>query len=474
MFSEIIIPAIQKLQLAIDDIQSEISSYQYADSIVSEYGTLDMDSLKKQLKLRKQQLKEIEKQLKNNQDFFKQAQAFVTGNLGNLLAQNSALYQLQDAVQMRINDTQERIDKLEWFVADVSKYFSDSLQVLQLAIKGATELNKVTVDSDGNYYTNDADMSWLTQMKNTQIDTQIHGNKPSTDQTLEDAVAHLGLTPDALAYWKKEMKSELKNIPKDQWQKIIKQASEGLQFDSEGNIIQIGPFQQGVIVLKNGVYDEKLTITANKELDAENWEAIKDNFGQLLAGGASIIAGGFLDLVGFATITGGSAFSLSGVGAPIGAPAVAAGISLEGIGTGFLIGGMAIAGNALSKSNVDPGSADYSFSSNSEYREQTVKDTNKKIDDLTKELNNSSKTPNSKIKQFDNSGGMDQINKDFDSLNLSNVKEIKTQYGAGRTGDLPDGSTVGTRPGSSGKSDNAPTLQITRPDGKQIKIRYPE
>ncbi len=41
----------------------------------------------------------------------------------------------------------------EFFVAQVSQYFSDSLVVLQaLAIQGATQLSEIIVDSDGNYY----------------------------------------------------------------------------------------------------------------------------------------------------------------------------------------------------------------------------------------------------------------------------------------------------------------------------------
>ena len=36
LFTEVIIPAIKKLQGAIDDIQGELRSYQYADSTVSE------------------------------------------------------------------------------------------------------------------------------------------------------------------------------------------------------------------------------------------------------------------------------------------------------------------------------------------------------------------------------------------------------------------------------------------------------
>ncbi|EGF07569.1 hypothetical protein HMPREF9394_1102 [Streptococcus sanguinis SK1057] len=52
LFSEIIIPAIKKLQEAVDDIQTELNSYRTADAQVAEYGNLDLDQLKKTKELR--------------------------------------------------------------------------------------------------------------------------------------------------------------------------------------------------------------------------------------------------------------------------------------------------------------------------------------------------------------------------------------------------------------------------------------
>ena len=68
--------------------------------------------------------------------------------------------------------------------------------------------------------------------------------------------------------------------------------------------------------------------------------------------------------------------------------------------------------------------------------------------------------------QWNKTGGIDDANDDFDSLNLQNVKEIP----GGRTGKLPDGRKINVRDHS---SDGRPTLEIQ--DGKnKIKIRYGE
>lgn len=66
-------------------------------------------------------------------------------------------------------------------------------------------------------------------------------------------------------------------------------------------------------------------------------------------------------------------------------------------------------------------------------------------------------------------GGVDAANADFDALAPTNVRDITTRYGPGRTGTLPDGRTVTVRPGS---SDGRPTLEIRRPNGRGDEIRY--
>ncbi|MEB3104081.1 RHS repeat-associated core domain-containing protein, partial [Ferviditalea candida] len=75
-----------------------------------------------------------------------------------------------------------------------------------------------------------------------------------------------------------------------------------------------------------------------------------------------------------------------------------------------------------------------------------------------------------KTTQYEKIGGnFEQANKEFDSLNPSNVKDIETKYGPGKTGTLPDGRTITVRPGS---SDGRPTLEIRNTNGRGIEIRY--
>ena len=171
LFSEIIIPSIKKLQSAIDDIQTELSSYKSADAVISGFGELDLDDLKTQKEIREKQLAEVKSQIRENEKLRSILGALGTGNLGNHISKNNALHELEYQLQMGIDELKDKIEKLEWFVLQVSQYFSGSPQVLFLAIQGATQLSKIIVDNNGNYYVDGVDMTWFDKMKEQKIES---------------------------------------------------------------------------------------------------------------------------------------------------------------------------------------------------------------------------------------------------------------------------------------------------------------
>ena len=90
------------------------------------------------------------------------------------------------------------------------------------------------------------------------------------------------------------------------------------------------------------------------------------------------------------------------------------------------------------------------------------------VDDLISDLHETT-SGKGVAKNFQSSGGFDQTLKDFDSLNLTNIKDIQTQYGPGKVGKLDNGAAVVARPGS--KTGGA-TLEIRISNNKVYKIRY--
>ena len=171
LFIEIIIPSIKKLQAAIDDIQLELTSYKNADAQVSGYGDLDMDQLKELKKLREEQLAIVEAQIQVRENWLNQIKDLFSLNWGKAFSEKTILYNTKFQIESGIQDLNDKIEKLEFFVSQVSQYFNDSLEVLGLAIKGATQLSKIIVDSDGNYYADGLDMSWVQKMKDVKVES---------------------------------------------------------------------------------------------------------------------------------------------------------------------------------------------------------------------------------------------------------------------------------------------------------------
>ncbi|WP_142358362.1 polymorphic toxin type 44 domain-containing protein [Streptococcus oralis] len=180
LFTEIIIPSIKKLQAAIDDIQLELTSYKNADAQVSGYGDLDLDQLKELKKLREEQLAIVEAQIQARENWLNQIKDLFSLNWGKAFSEKTILYNTKSQIESGIQDLEDKIEKLEFFVSQVSQYFSDSLEVLSLAIQGATQLSKIIVDSDGNYYADGVDMSWVQKMKDVKIESAKYDSSKKT------------------------------------------------------------------------------------------------------------------------------------------------------------------------------------------------------------------------------------------------------------------------------------------------------
>ena len=79
--------------------------------------------------------------------------------------------------------------------------------------------------------------------------------------------------------------------------------------------------------------------------------------------------------------------------------------------------------------------------------------------------------PKRRAEQYDKTGGYDQAEKDFNSLDLEegSVKDRTGERGKIKTGKLRDGRDVNVREKS---SEGHPTLEIIQPNNTRIKIRY--
>ena len=279
--------------------------------------------------MREEQLAIVEAQIQARENWLNQIKDFFSLNWGKAFSEKTILYNTKSQIESGIQDLDDKIEKLEFFVSEVSQYFSDSLEVLGLAIQGATQLSKIIVDSDGNYYADGLDMSWVQKMKDVKIVSHAKRDyQDSETRAINKASRDMMLSDDGDAHYRAELKKRLKGHDKSEWDKIIDDYNHTLKIDETGNIIEIHSLEQGYVVLKNGKYDADYTHLINKKLDelkAQNFEANSVEFwsgvAQIFSGLGVYFASGALETLSImaspptmgGSLVVGTAVSVSGV-----------------------------------------------------------------------------------------------------------------------------------------------------------------
>lgn len=163
LFSELILPTINRVTTAIEGIQNDLMNYTGANAAISSEGFLDEDKLKRQMQL------------------MKASQTTLTASanaIGTLVAGNpipelkDMLEHTQDRLNHMATSMQDDIDKLEKKIKKLHDFsnqtnglFSNSLHEMELAMQGVLVLNGTTVNSDGSYsLPKGTDKSWFTKM----------------------------------------------------------------------------------------------------------------------------------------------------------------------------------------------------------------------------------------------------------------------------------------------------------------------
>lgn len=275
---------------------------------------------------------------------------------------------------MQIKDLEEKIEKLEWFVEQVNQYFSDSLEILNLAIEGAGQLSQIIVDSNGNYYADGVDMTWFDKMKQTKVVSYAKRDyQDALTRTLNQASRDMLLSDDGDTYYREELKKRLKGHDRSQWKKIIDDYNHTLKIDNEGNLIEIFDnsaykdrhYQKNdnFSVLKNGKYDSASTRMINEkyqELLQENFEA---NSAEFWGGVSQMLSGLLLDFASVAAETGGLALAPETGGASFIAGTTAAELALDA-GNALIFSGVVSVGSAISKTGGANAEIQVNYSSN--------------------------------------------------------------------------------------------------------------
>ena len=341
---------------------------------------------------------------------------------------------------MQIKDVEEKIEKLEWFVEQVNQYFSDSLEILNLAIEGAGQLSQIIVDSNGNYYADGVDMTWFDKMKQTKVVSYAKRDyQDALTRTLNQASRDMLLSDDGDTYYREELKKRLKGHDRSQWKKIIDDYNHTLKIDNEGNLIEIFDnsaykdrhYQKddNFSVLKNGKYDSASTRLINEkyqELLQENFEA---NSAEFWGGVSQMLSGLLLDFASVAAETGGLALAPETGGASFIAGTTAAEVALDA-GNALIFSGVVSVGSAISKTGSANAEIQVNYSSNYDSW-QANKPTSKSFGKKVSGRVNGKKVDNIRVDAEPNSG------------------KIQVQSGSGKSGyDLDidiEASTISSR-----------------------------
>ena len=168
LFSECIIPAIQKTKSAVDAIQTDLSSYKTQDGTVSGEGVLDEDELNKQLTSLKSQKKSAEQmssylstQVTN---LSRQKGTDYSSYIGQLNSSITSLSSTISSLGSDIAEVERKLKLLQNFSANTSGLFSGAKDGLSVSMQAMAALSLTQINADGTYtLPPGVDASWFTK-----------------------------------------------------------------------------------------------------------------------------------------------------------------------------------------------------------------------------------------------------------------------------------------------------------------------
>lgn len=161
---------IQKYSEAVDDVRSDVTVYQNAESWLNGEPAIDEDATIRIIAYKKSDLSALENQLEANQQML-YSLPFLGSALEDWLSPyNNELRRQIEAVKQAIRKEEERLKNLYQFVSRTSGLFTDSLDAFNLAVRGISVFGKVTVDSAGYaHYPAGTDMKWLADLSENEF-----------------------------------------------------------------------------------------------------------------------------------------------------------------------------------------------------------------------------------------------------------------------------------------------------------------
>ncbi|KXT59609.1 polymorphic toxin type 35 domain-containing protein [Lactococcus sp. DD01] len=175
LFQSKITPMIQKLSLAINDIQGDLDSYKKAEQEVRALDSrLDEEYLTHMLNNVNQMIHLVEQKIEEDKKILKK---FMSGGFDELaqgLAEIPGLEQQLENLKQLKSDYEKKIQALQKFASLTNSLFTDSMQSFKYALQGVDIINQSKASSDGTItFPAGANMSWLSNLQKQKLSSSL-------------------------------------------------------------------------------------------------------------------------------------------------------------------------------------------------------------------------------------------------------------------------------------------------------------
>lgn len=174
LFQTYIFPMINQLNLAIDDIQNDLTSYKAADSqIKSVSNRIDEAHVKAMLGNTNQLIALVEQKMRDDKDLIK---SFMGKGLSGAITGLSELPGLEgqlDNLKSLKHDYEKQLEAIQTFSFSTNSLFTDSLEAFKYALQGVEIINQSKASVDGTInFPAGADMSWSSKLQGEKFSSQ--------------------------------------------------------------------------------------------------------------------------------------------------------------------------------------------------------------------------------------------------------------------------------------------------------------
>lgn len=174
LFQTYIFPMINQLNLAIDDIQNDLTSYKAADSqIKSVSNRIDEAHVKAMLVNTNQLIALVEQKMRDDKDLIK---SFTEKGLSGAITGLSELPGLEgqlDNLKSLKHDYEKQLEAIQTFSFSTNSLFTDSLESFKYALQGVEIINQSKASVDGTItFPAGTDMSWSSKLQGEKFSSQ--------------------------------------------------------------------------------------------------------------------------------------------------------------------------------------------------------------------------------------------------------------------------------------------------------------